>query len=498
VNKGKKMKKTLAAALALVMGCALQSKEYRLGRDALVNDENSMRICNVLSCFISFQKDQSGLIFTDLFKKPITGTVTKYHFEGLRSENLQLEYPCVDGKLHGSAKIYYEWGGKLQETAVFKNGVKDGIHKLYYDKGWHYHEKDGTLREEIPYKDGVIHGTRKVYYKSGYLEQKTPYVEGKRNGLEKNYYDGFMRFISSETFYKDDRIEGVQKIYRYQLFGKREFEIPYKDGKKEGMSIGYHLNGKVEYEIPYKDGKQEGVEREYYEDGKIKREIPYKNGEKDGVEKYYAENGAVTGVFPYESGKRVGEHKSYYDDGKLQYTLNYIDGKEEGVEESYYHNGNLKSVKVFKSGKEIGVSKEYYENGNLKEEIQKGLKKWVEKLYYENGNLKEETSYDSGHKDGVNKRYHEDGKIKLEALYKKYKSDYKYKDYYYSAREWQKHYLENGAVIEITYNSSDEPVGGACLGADGVRTPFTGDDIYTIKYKGIEALEVGDCKGMKK
>lgn len=64
---------------------------------------------------------------------------------------------------------------------------------------------------------------------------------------------------------------------------KLSAEIPYKNGKQEGLAKHYYPNGKKEVEIPYKNGKREGNEVRYFENGKPAGETPYKNDKKEGI-----------------------------------------------------------------------------------------------------------------------------------------------------------------------------------------------------------------------
>jgi antitoxin component YwqK of YwqJK toxin-antitoxin module len=54
-----------------------------------------------------------------------------------------------------------------------------------------YDYYSGKMLEETPIvnigsEDGKIHGMEKFYYESGEIEYETPYINGKKHGLEKN------------------------------------------------------------------------------------------------------------------------------------------------------------------------------------------------------------------------------------------------------------------------------------------------------------------------
>jgi len=55
----------------------------------------------------------------------------------------------------------------------------------------------------------------------------------------------------------------------------------------------YYKDRKVKIEMPYKDGKKEGVAKLYDEDGRLIAETPYKNNKIEGLAKNYDKRGSV-------------------------------------------------------------------------------------------------------------------------------------------------------------------------------------------------------------
>lgn len=53
----------------------------------------------------------------------------------------------------------------------------------------------------------------------------------------------------------------------------------------------YYPNGRLETEIPYKDGRINGIVKEYYESGNLKWEIPFVDD--NGIRKVYYESGEL-------------------------------------------------------------------------------------------------------------------------------------------------------------------------------------------------------------
>ena len=77
-------------------------------------------------------------------------------------------------------------------------------------------------------------------------------------------------------------------------------EIPFNDGKVNGLKKQYYESGKIKTEIPFKVGKENGVKKEYYESGKIKTEIPFKDGKENGLKKQYDESGKIVQETTYK------------------------------------------------------------------------------------------------------------------------------------------------------------------------------------------------------
>ena len=100
-------------------------------------------------------------------------------------------------------------------------------------------------------------------------------------------------------------ITGVVCTY-YSKNGNVLAETPFKNGKKEGIEKQYHENGKLSVENPFKNGIAEGIQKVYFESGKLWMENPYKNGILDGIAKDYDEKtGILRRTVTYIAGKRL-------------------------------------------------------------------------------------------------------------------------------------------------------------------------------------------------
>lgn len=130
------------------------------------------------------------------------------------------------------------------------------VRRIYFE--------DGVLCTEILYdaddkSSGVM---RKYYPKTGELFSVTPYKNGKRNGVERDYSEEGV--LIGETPYKNDKIEGT--VRDYDLNGKLFGEFVYEGDRQASMRL-YHESGALRY---YADHI---CEREYSESGALLREV---------------------------------------------------------------------------------------------------------------------------------------------------------------------------------------------------------------------------------
>ena len=103
-------------------------------------------------------------------------------------------------------KFFYK-DGRLKKIIPYIDGKINGIVKEYYN--------DGTLCSEIQYCDGLIDGYVKTYYENGSLESQESYKRGQKNNDLKIYnINGFEIFPSeNNTLMYDEH----NKLYHYHL-----------------------------------------------------------------------------------------------------------------------------------------------------------------------------------------------------------------------------------------------------------------------------------------
>ncbi|MFH1593195.1 MAG: type II secretion system protein GspG [Candidatus Omnitrophota bacterium] len=186
---------------------------------------------------------------------------------------------------------------------------------------------------------------KKEYYDSGQLYSELPYENGKLNGLGKTYYENGQLF--SEVTYVNGEYDGTMRAY-YES-GELESEMPYRNGVLSGIVKEYYKNESLQAETPYQNGKVNGVAKSYSENGIIESLIPYKDDEIDGIAKTYRE-GKIDRESSYKAGKRDGLAKVYNADGTLDHEIPYKNDRVDGELKYYGSGGNVQGSGTYKNG----------------------------------------------------------------------------------------------------------------------------------------------------
>ncbi|MBE6446244.1 MAG: hypothetical protein E7021_02455 [Alphaproteobacteria bacterium] len=317
------------------------------------------------------------------------------------------KYTEQNYKKNGHYQTYTS--GKLFEEGDYKNGLKDGIIKMY--------NPNGDVRDEITYNQGVIDNW--IYY----VDKKPMYKTSYRNGLPEKI----------EYFDKDLEVSELPKRPKdgaYQL--KRTDGSVWEEGiAKNGFHIPtkkYHPNGQLQLKIEYSDNGQKVLEETYSITGELvgknvyENNLPvlqerYKNGklfskeykENDlDVYEFYPRGELGSKTILYPDGKRMRES---YHNGKLWIKAEERNYKKDGLFQSYsILDGSLEREGTYKNGKEVGVWKEYRSDGTLSRQItyKDGLKEIEES--YMMGHIREKIFYKNGLKEKVEK-YKLDGTL---------------------------------------------------------------------------------------
>ena len=203
--------------------------------------------------------------------------------QGRKTGPWKVEYPNGKTRYEGTFRAgnpvgmlvrYYETGA-VRARMLFDSTSTRSYASLYYRngmpaaEGWYveqekdsvwtyYSESDGTLRIREPYQDGTLQGTVRRYYPGGAVSEEVSWVENRKSGPWKQYYeDGTLRL---ESGYEDNTLQGPYQVYYPDSTLKMEGY--YQSGRSDGHWSYYDASGEVLYQIEYHNGV--AVDQEKY------------------------------------------------------------------------------------------------------------------------------------------------------------------------------------------------------------------------------------------
>ena len=149
----------------------------------------------------------------------------------------------LKGRKHGVFRTWFcskQKKGKLASAIHYANGQLHGPYKKW-------DQRHDTTRVEGAYENGKKVGPWTLH-SGGLLMQESAYVNGKREGLVKDYWHNHGR-IKHKTVYKDGRVEGTSEGYDYKT-GKVTQRTLLKDGNRHGPDVRWDVSGKI-YSVLY-------------------------------------------------------------------------------------------------------------------------------------------------------------------------------------------------------------------------------------------------------
>ncbi len=154
----------------------------------------------------------------------IPGSSLKHAFRKSEANILQQEGYVENGKRTGQW-IDYTPDGDLQYVRHYVNGMLEGVSVRMTFRN------QADLRET--YRQNVLHGPWTAYKFGRVLEQRT-YVNGKIEGLVKNFDEQTFR-LKQEAQYQNGQLHGYFRYYDDK--GTLSLEYEYKNGEKVSGGI---------------------------------------------------------------------------------------------------------------------------------------------------------------------------------------------------------------------------------------------------------------------
>lgn len=342
-------------------------------------------------------------------------------------------------KLEDGFHVFKYPNGSISSEGYIKDGKPDGYWKSYY--------VTGVLKSEGKRRNHLLDSIWVFYTQTGDTLEKIDYLYGKKSG----YYLKYKRdrsyglYIWSKELYAADKRQGI--AYQYFPNGSVKQTIPYIDGKKQGLSKEYNEEGNIitlyEYNNDFmisrerinrtdSDGVKQGSWKEFHENGNIRTEMNYRGGVLHGYYKEYNDKGILTVTMLYDNGKIV--------EGNVE------DNPEIEMQNRYDADGNLIFSGPFKTGIPVGIHREFNANGMVKASViyndqgvkvsegivtEDGRRNGEWKNFFENGNVKEDGVYDNNRRTSTWKFYNIEGKIIQTGQYRNGRPEGLWKWYYH-------------------------------------------------------------------
>ena len=179
-----------------------------------------------------------------------------------------------------STWVFYNQKGEIIEKIDYKYGKKNGYSLIFsYEK-----YPEGKVISKELYLNDKKEGKALYYFANGNIKEEINYVNGKRQGIAKEFDESGKVTVISE--YQNNYLINRERINRIDL-----------NGMKQGTWKIFQDNGNLYKEMFYVNNILEGIYREYdnngklyltlrYEDGKIKEDEKKDNNEIDINFKY--------------------------------------------------------------------------------------------------------------------------------------------------------------------------------------------------------------------
>lgn len=230
--------------------------------------------------------------------------------------------------------ILYHKNGKIEQKSVYDPtfGMEQNMSTFYNDLGIMTHQQE--------YKDGVPNGIRKVYYANGNIQWDGTLVNNKWVGQLKKYR-------------ADGKLHCIKKLREDSI----TVDIEY-----------YHRNGKLLSNCISINEKGNGEVKQYYSTGELYTCKMVKDDVDNGPQTIYYRSGVVKKFWEAKDGKIHGKYKTYYKSGRTKLIQHYKDGILHGMVKKYRRNEKLRVKEMFENGKRHGKRTTYYNNTNVCEE----------------------------------------------------------------------------------------------------------------------------------
>ena len=298
----------------------------------------------------TYKDDKKNGYFKEYAENGDLKSIVKYVDDQIQPEAAEIQ------KMEVQTEYYPD--GKVKVSAMFRNGVPEGLRKEFNEDGVlekAYLFKNGFLAGEgIVKDDGNPDGPWKEYYQEGTLKAEGSYDNGRHVGVWKYYYPSG-RKEQTGSFNKQGKKDGTWRWYFES--GNLLKEENFRNGLRDGLSSEYDESGKLIEEGEFFEDKEDGVWFGLTGDFYIRGS--YRDGLRHGMWYYMLidTTGGKTDSLNMYKGNFIddnpdGKHTWYWDNGKIREEGSYVMGRKEGDWFRYNYDGSLFMVITFNNGVE--------------------------------------------------------------------------------------------------------------------------------------------------
>ena len=367
----------LLLALFLVSACSQHTPEQEIGtaRVGNVPKEPLVKINYIDQNGISEtivhperlkQASQTSLLAPQPYKKLLRiykkdqkgnaqSIITSYYDNGQIHQYLE----CVNSRASGMYCEWHENGQKKLEACVMA-GV-------------------GDLSEQA-IESFAFQGEALAWTEKGDLSARCQYEGGKLSGTSYTYYAN--KTVASKTSWKDGL--QCQIATRYDRKSNLIESTSYENGKREGLSEGYHLPNKKAFEERYEgDLLQSGTYflptgeivsqvnngwgiRSIFSNGILTTQHEVENGKPEGKVSLFDAQGRLERTYYIRTGKKQGMEIWYLpSNGQKRQAIQWSEDEIQGLVQTWYSNGIMESSKEYCHNQKQGLTTCWYRDGSI-------------------------------------------------------------------------------------------------------------------------------------
>jgi antitoxin component YwqK of YwqJK toxin-antitoxin module len=235
------------------------------------------------------------------------------------------EFEARENQLDTGIVYIYHPNGRLRSKTPFVNGKENGLYQSWY--------KNGTQFEEVMMVDNMFEGTYSIFDdKTGLVYETDEYVHNNRHGVRRMIYDTHIIL-----------------------------EEHYVAGEKHGLCTEWHSNQQKSEECMWNHGKKVGLFQRWHENGVKAEELLYEDGIPVGTRTFWHENGVKSSERHFAQGKYNGLYQTWRMNGQLKMVAHYKDDYYDGLYQMWNRDGKLVRKWIYKEGHTLyrAVREEY-------------------------------------------------------------------------------------------------------------------------------------------